>query len=249
MHFYQAWCDWSVHAVYIGLLQHFLLCVRIVACMASFAFYLKLGYLLSLITFHLVVICNTMDLCVGGLADAAKTSFWLSSARDAIVAPSRDTAAPEGHGATIASEELVKRASLVYPFWSHTESFAVVKQKRAGEPLQIKADIESRIIADAPMIDTKSSLVSRKASSFVVGKLVRRWQIAAWYTESNTLQFSRSWRRILSFVIAEWAVAASDASDTSGMPPLVDSSSGGDDYAVDASDTSSETTDDDSTFG
>jgi len=169
----EAWCAFLSGLVclvcpgcveYIGLLQNFLLCVRSVALIASFAFWLKSGYLLLLITFHLAVICNTMDLCADALDilntwDAARTSFRLSSAIDPIVAPSQENAAPEGHGATIASERHVRRASLADSFWFSAESLAEAEQERADELQQTKADIESRIIADAPRTDTKRSLV------------------------------------------------------------------------------------------
>jgi hypothetical protein len=65
--------------------------------------------------------------------------------------------------------------------------------------------------------------INRTASSFIVGKLVRRWQVAAWYTESNTLQFCRSWCRIMRSIIVAWA-----AEFDLDVPPLADSSESGD---------------------
>jgi len=85
--------------------------------------------------------------------------------------------------------------------------------------------------------------INRTTSSFVAGKLVRRWQVAAWYAESNTLQFCRSWCRIMRLILRAWATEFGI-----GAPPMTDSSSDGDgrsnEPANELSETSSEVADD-----
>ena len=93
-----------------------------------------------------------------------------------------------------------------------------------------------RLVSRLRAISRKA--INRTTSSFVAGKLVRRWQVAAWYTESNTLQFCRSWCRIMRFIISAWATEFGI-----GAPPMTDSSSDGDGSSNESSETSPEVAD------
>ena len=246
MPFCQAWCAWSVHAVYIVLLQRFLLCVRIVACIASFAFWLKSGYLLLLIAFHLAAICNTMDLCADGLADAAEmfSPIEKNGFRMGQKARKKKNQKQKEKKHAISS---CRRSSFGQKMFSRIGKTGFQMGQKARKKKNKKQ--KKMNTKTAPMIDTKSSLVISSAIPWLVVSLLavhlrgsvssaiacnsvaRQWRDEVyndnWFPESNTLRFSPRWRRIMRSVIVEWSAAADDVSDitASSMPSLVDSSS------------------------